>query len=222
MSLELKKDCKVRAVGSHEHGYPHHAVQRAAGALRRDNDACDQCRNQRRQRGVLSGHAGQGADHLCEGQIRSPWLHQDDCAAATWITKALKSIRVARGGIVIRSTLPTAEWARGPRVWNDRAGEVGRTLNVKDFDLDRIFGQEGVQNHASFRPDRRARPRPVPSALNWRAPLKSTAPRSRLTSTIAQRSGKGAKRNSGISLPRSPALRTSLWATRRISNSASA
>lgn len=34
--------------------------------------------------------------------------------------------------------------SRGPRVWNDRAGEVGRTLNVKDFDLDRIFGQEGV------------------------------------------------------------------------------
>ena len=23
--------------------------------------------------------------------------------------------------------------ARGPRVWNDRAGEIGRTLNVKDF-----------------------------------------------------------------------------------------
>ncbi len=35
--------------------------------------------------------------------------------------------------------------SRGPRVHNDRAGEVGRTLNVKDFDLDRIFGQEGVQ-----------------------------------------------------------------------------
>lgn len=34
---------------------------------------------------------------------------------------------------------------RGPRVANDRAGEVGRTLNVKDFDLDRIFGQEGVE-----------------------------------------------------------------------------
>ncbi len=34
---------------------------------------------------------------------------------------------------------------RGPRVQNDRAGEVGRTLNVRDFDLDRIFGQEGVQ-----------------------------------------------------------------------------
>ncbi len=35
--------------------------------------------------------------------------------------------------------------SRGPRVQNDRAGEVGRTLNVKDFDLDRIFGEEGVQ-----------------------------------------------------------------------------
>lgn len=35
--------------------------------------------------------------------------------------------------------------ARGPRVHNDRAGEVGRSLNVKDFDLDRIFRKEGVQ-----------------------------------------------------------------------------
>jgi 2-dehydro-3-deoxygluconokinase len=34
---------------------------------------------------------------------------------------------------------------RGPRVLNDRAGEVGKTLNVKDFDLTRIFGREGVQ-----------------------------------------------------------------------------
>ena len=35
--------------------------------------------------------------------------------------------------------------SRGPRVQNDRAGEVGRSLNAKDFDLDRIFGEEGVQ-----------------------------------------------------------------------------
>jgi 2-dehydro-3-deoxygluconokinase len=33
---------------------------------------------------------------------------------------------------------------RGPRVHNDRAGEVGRTLNVRDFDLARLFGNEGV------------------------------------------------------------------------------
>ncbi len=35
--------------------------------------------------------------------------------------------------------------SRGPRVHNDRAGEVGRTLSAKDFDLDRIFAREGVQ-----------------------------------------------------------------------------
>ena len=35
--------------------------------------------------------------------------------------------------------------SRGPRVFNDRAGEVGRTLNVKDFDLDRILGEEGAK-----------------------------------------------------------------------------
>ena len=34
---------------------------------------------------------------------------------------------------------------RGPRVHNDRAGEVGCTLNIKDFDLDDIFGRQGVQ-----------------------------------------------------------------------------
>ena len=35
--------------------------------------------------------------------------------------------------------------ARGPRVQNDRAGEVGRLLDVKHFDLERLFGGEGVQ-----------------------------------------------------------------------------
>ncbi|TVR08798.1 MAG: sugar kinase [Planctomycetota bacterium] len=34
---------------------------------------------------------------------------------------------------------------RGPRVANDRAGEVGRLLAAEHFDLERIFGQEGVQ-----------------------------------------------------------------------------
>jgi 2-dehydro-3-deoxygluconokinase len=38
----------------------------------------------------------------------------------------------------------TGYGTRGPRVFNDRAGEVGRTLNVKDFDLDRIFAVEGA------------------------------------------------------------------------------
>lgn len=35
--------------------------------------------------------------------------------------------------------------SRGPRVHNDRAGEVGRTLSAEDFDLERIFAKEGVQ-----------------------------------------------------------------------------
>ncbi|MGC3953047.1 MAG: PfkB family carbohydrate kinase [Propionicimonas sp.] len=34
---------------------------------------------------------------------------------------------------------------RAPRVWNDRAGEVGRELDINDFDTDRLFGVEGVQ-----------------------------------------------------------------------------
>lgn len=34
---------------------------------------------------------------------------------------------------------------RGPRVYNDRAGEVGRTICASDFDLDRIFREEGVE-----------------------------------------------------------------------------
>jgi len=33
---------------------------------------------------------------------------------------------------------------RAPRVWNDRAGEVGRTLSIDEFDIERIFGAEGV------------------------------------------------------------------------------
>jgi 2-dehydro-3-deoxygluconokinase len=34
---------------------------------------------------------------------------------------------------------------RAPRVWNDRAGEVGRELSVENFDLDAIFGDQGVK-----------------------------------------------------------------------------
>ena len=34
---------------------------------------------------------------------------------------------------------------RGPRVHNDRAGEVGRTLKAKDFDLKRIFAKDGAR-----------------------------------------------------------------------------
>lgn len=39
----------------------------------------------------------------------------------------------------------TGYGSRGPKVWNDRTGEVGRTLKAEDFDLERIFGKEGVK-----------------------------------------------------------------------------
>lgn len=49
-------------------------------------------------------------------------------------------------GLRHQINLADSGWgSRGPRVHNDRAGEVGRMLNVKDFDLDRIFAKEGVQ-----------------------------------------------------------------------------
>lgn len=35
--------------------------------------------------------------------------------------------------------------SRGPRVANDRAGEVGRELSAEHFDLDRVFGEAGAQ-----------------------------------------------------------------------------
>ncbi|MBI4900506.1 MAG: sugar kinase, partial [Actinobacteria bacterium] len=35
--------------------------------------------------------------------------------------------------------------SRAPRVWNDRAGEVGLDLDVDAFDLEQLFGTEGVK-----------------------------------------------------------------------------
>ena len=32
---------------------------------------------------------------------------------------------------------------RAPRVWNDRAGEIGRTLDAKDYDTAKLFGKDG-------------------------------------------------------------------------------
>ncbi|HEX2920842.1 MAG TPA: sugar kinase [Bacteroidales bacterium] len=38
----------------------------------------------------------------------------------------------------------TGYGSRGPRVHNDRAGEVGRTLKAGDYDLEKLFNKEGV------------------------------------------------------------------------------
>ncbi|HHX53498.1 MAG TPA: sugar kinase [Clostridiales bacterium] len=34
--------------------------------------------------------------------------------------------------------------SRGPRVWNDRSGEVGRTLDASNYDLQKLFAEDGV------------------------------------------------------------------------------
>ncbi len=39
----------------------------------------------------------------------------------------------------------TGAGGRGPRVWNGRAGEVAFEMSADDFDLDRLFGEDGVQ-----------------------------------------------------------------------------
>jgi len=75
---------------------------------------------------------------------------------AQFIKSNLKSRGIAYEGVEVEQGDPwgfrhqfniadSGYGLRGPRVHNDRAGEVGRTLNVKDFDLERIFGQEGAQ-----------------------------------------------------------------------------
>ena len=110
--------------------------------------------------------------------------------------------------------------ARGPRVHNDRAGEVGRTLDAKDFDLERIFGTEGVQIvHLSGLIAALSR-RQAPSAVPSPGLRSSTERASPSTSTTAPRSGRGVRRNSARSLPRSRGFRTYSWATKRTSSSA--
>ncbi len=111
--------------------------------------------------------------------------------------------------------------SRGPRVHNDRAGEVGRTLNVKDFELDRIFGSEGVQIvHLSgligaLSPETSTR-------FAWRLPgqQKSMAPVYHLISTIAHHSGKTVKMNCTIFLKKLPVCQTFWLGTKKIFSSA--
>ena len=74
---------------------------------------------------------------------------------ATFIQRELRARNIRYEGIEVE---PDGPWGvrhqinvadsgfglRGARVWNDRAGEVGRTLNASEFDIERIFGQEGI------------------------------------------------------------------------------
>ncbi len=78
-----------------------------------------------------------------------------DSPMAAFIKSELRSRNIAYEGVEVDQGGPwgyrhqfniadSGFGMRAPRVWNDRAGEVGRTLDASEFDLDRIFGQEGV------------------------------------------------------------------------------
>ncbi len=80
-----------------------------------------------------------------------------DSPLATFIKHELKSRGIAYEGKEIPQGGPwgyrhhfniadRGYGVRGPRVLNDRAGEVGLTISISDFDLDRIFGTEGVRS----------------------------------------------------------------------------
>ncbi|MBQ6240552.1 MAG: sugar kinase [Firmicutes bacterium] len=78
-----------------------------------------------------------------------------DNAIATFIKNELRSRNIDYEGAEVPTGGPwgyrhqfniadSGFGVRGAVVTNDRAGEVGRTLNIKEFDIERIFGQEGV------------------------------------------------------------------------------
>lgn len=79
-----------------------------------------------------------------------------DSPVAAFIKSQLRSRNIAYAGKEVEQGGPwgyrhqfniadSGFGLRAARVWNDRSGEVGRTLSAENFDIDRIFGQEGVQ-----------------------------------------------------------------------------
>ncbi|MBQ7558401.1 MAG: sugar kinase [Lachnospiraceae bacterium] len=78
-----------------------------------------------------------------------------DNAIATFIQNELRSRNIDYEGACVE---PGGPWGyrhqfniadsgygmRGPVVTNDRAGEVGRTISIDEFDLKKIFGEKGV------------------------------------------------------------------------------
>jgi 2-dehydro-3-deoxygluconokinase len=88
-----------------------------------------------------------------------PGLVLTNFVAGSPISQLIKSDLRARGLTVLGPDLPQGgPWgyrhqfniadsgagARAPRVWNDRAGEVGLELSAADYDLEAIFADQGV------------------------------------------------------------------------------
>jgi len=82
--------------------------------------------------------------------------------------------------------------ARAARA-NDRAGEVGRTLNVKDFDLERIFVRKGA-DRPPVRADRGAIPETGNFCLELARAAKKHKTRVSFDLNYALHSGRGGRR----------------------------
>ena len=147
MKIELKKDCKYALVVptsmgvriTPADGQPVHCgdtfIMQATSAETNVASVV-----------VVPRAAGQGADDVRQGQPDRAVHQGQPGEPAHGLRRRRRSTQGGPWGYRHQFNIADSGFgSRGPRVWNDRAGEVGRTLNVKDFDLDRIFGKEGVQ-----------------------------------------------------------------------------
>jgi len=78
-----------------------------------------------------------------------------ECPTADFIKAKLRARNIAYEGLDVDQGGPwgfrhqiniadSGYGLRAARVFNDRAGEVGRTIKITDFDIERIFGEEGI------------------------------------------------------------------------------
>ncbi len=73
-------------------------------------------------------------------------LIKDDLARRHMDYEGPEFVQDGPWGVRHQINMADSGWGtRGPRVQNDRAGEVGRKLSAKDFDLQRIFGDDGAK-----------------------------------------------------------------------------
>ena len=80
----------------------------------------------------------------------------DGSPIAKFIQKELRARNISYGSINVPQNSPWGNHqpfniadsgfgVRTPIIYKDREGEVGRSLNIKEFDNYRIFGREGIE-----------------------------------------------------------------------------
>lgn len=129
---------------SHEHGRAHHAGKPDGGAEQQYVLYAGDQRGIKRAECRVEPWAGvPRADQICQGQPRCPDLIKRQLRARNIRFEGLDVEQGGPWGYCHQFNIADSGFGlRAPRVWNDRAGEVGRTLSIDDFDVERIFGQE--------------------------------------------------------------------------------